>query len=318
MDEIERLGVKVGDTVVIRRAGDVIPQVVSVVMDRRPDSAYDIVMPTNCPVCHSKVERITGEAVARCSGGLYCGAQRKEAIKHFSSRKALDVDGLGDKLVEQLVDVDLINSFDDLFHLQLSDVANLERMAEKSAQNLLDSLEAAKSTTLGRFLYALGIKEVGVTTAQNLAGHFGFLQRIQDADEECLLAVPDVGEIVAKHVLSFFAEPHNQSIIEQLIKVGVNWPESEPASAEENAELPLAGNVYVITGALADMGRDDAKQYVQRLGGKVTGSISAKTNCLIAGEKAGSKLAKAQGLGIDILDEAGFIELLRHHGVQGV
>jgi DNA ligase (NAD+) len=318
MDEIERLGVKVGDTVVIRRAGDVIPQVVSVVMDRRPDSAYDIVMPTNCPVCHSKVERITGEAVARCSGGLYCGAQRKEAIKHFSSRKALDVDGLGDKLVEQLVDVDLINSFDDLFHLQLSDVANLERMAEKSAQNLLDSLEAAKSTTLGRFLYALGIKEVGVTTAQNLAGHFGFLQRIQDADEECLLAVPDVGEIVAKHVLSFFAEPHNQSIIEQLIKVGVNWPESEPASAEENAELPLAGNVYVITGALADMGRDDAKQYVQRLGGKVTGSISAKTNCLIAGEKAGSKLAKAQGLGIDILDEAGFIGLLRHHGVQGV
>lgn len=318
MDEIARLGVKVGDTVVIRRAGDVIPQVVSVVMDRRPDSAYDIVMPTNCPVCHSKVERITGEAVARCSGGLYCGAQRKEAIKHFSSRKALDVDGLGDKLVEQLVDADLINSFDDLFHLQLSDVVNLERMAEKSAQNLLDSLEAAKSTTLGRFLYALGIKEVGVTTAQNLADHFGFLQRIQDADEECLLAVPDVGEIVAKHVLSFFAESHNQSIIEQLIKVGVNWPESEPASAVENAELPLAGNVYVITGTLADMGRDDAKQYVQALGGKVTGSISAKTNCLIAGEKAGSKLAKAQGLGIDILDEAGFIKLLRHHGVQGV
>ncbi len=318
MDEIARLGVKIGDEVVIRRAGDVIPQVVSVVLDRRPDAAHDIIMPLNCPVCDSKVERIASEAVARCSGGLYCGAQRKEAIKHFASRKALDVDGLGDKLVELLVDAGLIDSFDDLFHLQLDDVAGLERMAEKSAQNLLDALEEAKQTTLGRFLYALGIREVGVTTAQNLADYFGFMQRIQDADEATLLAVPDVGEIVAKHLLSFFAEPHNQSIIEQLQKAGLSWSETEPASAEENAELPLAGNVYVITGTLAEMGRDDAKQYLQALGGKVTGSVSAKTHCLVAGEKAGSKLTKAQGLGIDILDEAGFIELLRHHGVDGV
>ena len=318
MDEIARLGVKVGDTVVIRRAGDVIPQVVTVVIDRRPENATGITMPLTCPVCDSKVEKIAGEAVARCSGGLYCGAQRKEAIKHFASRKALDVDGLGDKLVELLVDADLINSFDDLFHLQLTDVANLERMAEKSAQNLLDALEVAKTTTLGRFLYSLGIREVGVTTAQNLADHFGFLQRIQDADEETLLAVPDVGEIVAKHLLSFFSEPHNQSIIEQLIKAGLTWPESEPVSAAESAELPLAGKVYVITGTLSEMGRDDAKSYLQALGGKVTGSVSAKTDCLLAGEKAGSKLTKAQGLGIEILDEAGFIELLRHLGVEGV
>ena len=321
MDEIARLGVKIGDTVIIRRAGDVIPQVVSVVMDRRSDevnSTADIIMPTHCPVCDSHVEKIAGEAVARCSGGLYCGAQRKEAIKHFSSRKALDVDGLGNKLVEQLVDADLISSFDDLFHLNLDEVANLDRMAKKSAQNLLDSLEAAKTTTLGRFLYALGIREVGVTTAQNLADYFGFLERIQQADEATLLAVPDVGEIVAKNILSFFNEEHNQIIIEQLKKVGVNWPEAEPVSAAESAELPLAGKVYVITGTLNEMGRDDAKQYLQTLGGKVTGSVSAKTDCLVAGEKAGSKLTKAQSLGIEILDEAGFIQLLRDCGMQGV
>ncbi|MEH6450607.1 MAG: NAD-dependent DNA ligase LigA [Oleispira sp.] len=318
MDEIARLGVMVGDTVIIRRAGDVIPQVVSVVMDRRPDSATDIIMPAQCPVCDSNVEKIAGEAVARCSGGLYCGAQRKEAIKHFSSRKALDVDGLGDKLVELLVDADLISSFDDLFHLQLEDVAKLERMAEKSAKNLLAALDAAKTTTLGRFLYALGIREVGVTTAQNLADYFGFLERIQQADEAALLAVPDVGEIVAKHLLAFFAETHNQSIIEQLQKAGMNWPESEPVSAAENAELPLAGKVYVITGTLSEMGRDDAKQYLHALGGKVTGSVSAKTDCLVAGEKAGSKLAKAQSLGVETLDEAEFIKLLRDLGVQGV
>jgi DNA ligase (NAD+) len=323
MDEIGRLGVKIGDTVIIRRAGDVIPQVVSVVIDRRPDGdgingTADIVMPTHCPVCDSHVEKIIGEAVSRCSGGLYCGAQRKEAIKHFSSRKALDVDGLGNKLVEQLVDADLISSFDDLFHLNLDDVARLDRMAKKSAQNLLDSLEAAKTTTLGRFLYALGIREVGVTTAQNLADYFGFLERIQQADEATLLVVPDVGEIVAKHILSFFSEEHNQVIIDQLQKVGVNWLEAEPVSAAENAERPLAGKVYVITGTLNEMGRDDAKQYLQNLGGKVTGSVSAKTDCLLAGEKAGSKLTKAQSLDIEILNEADFIQLLRDFGVEGV
>lgn len=318
MDEIARLGVKIGDAVIIRRAGDVIPQVVSVVLERRPNNAMDIEMPSECPVCGSHVERIATEAVARCSGGLYCGAQRKEAIKHFASRKALDIDGLGNKLVEQLVDAGLINSFDDLFHLKLEDVASLERMAEKSAQNLLDALEAAKTTTLGRFLYSLGIREVGVTTAQNLADHFGFLQRIQTADEAALLAVPDVGGIVAQHVLSFFAEEHNQTIIKQLQQAGLNWRESEPVSAQESADLALAGKVYVITGTLSDMSRDDAKNYIQALGGKVTGSVSAKTDCLIAGEKAGSKLTKAQGLGIDILDEEGFIALLRQLQVEGV
>jgi DNA ligase (NAD+) len=274
-------------------------------------------MPAECPVCNSNVERIATEAVARCTGGLYCGAQRKEAIKHFASRKALDIDGLGDKLVEQLVDAGLIKSFDDLFHLQLEDVAALERMAEKSAQNLLNSLEKAKNTTLGRFLYALGIREVGVTTAQNLADYFGFLERIEQADEAALLAVPDIGEIVAKHILAFFNEDHNKIIIEQLRKVGVNWQEAEPVSQADMAELPLAGKVFVITGTLSEMGRDDAKNYLQALGGKVTGSVSAKTDCLVAGEKAGSKLTKAEGLGIDILDEAGFIGLLRQHNVKG-
>lgn len=317
MDEIARLGVKIGDSVVIRRAGDVIPQVVSVVLERRPEDARDIVMPAECPVCNSNVERIATEAVARCTGGLYCAAQRKEAIKHFASRKALDIDGLGDKLVEQLVDAGLIKSFDDLFHLQLEDVAALERMAEKSAQNLLNSLEKAKNTTLGRFLYALGIREVGVTTAQNLADYFGFLERIEQADEAALLAVPDIGEIVAKHILAFFNEDHNKIIIEQLRKVGVNWQEAEPVSQADMAELPLAGKVFVITGTLSEMARDDAKNYLQALGGKVTGSVSAKTDCLVAGEKAGSKLTKAEGLGIDILDEAGFIGLLRQHNVKG-
>ena len=318
MDEIARLGVKIGDSIVIRRAGDVIPQVVSVVLDRRPDNAADIEMPKECPVCGSHIERIETEAVARCSGGLYCGAQRKEAIKHFASRKALDIDGLGNKLVEQLVDAGLINSFDDLFHLQLEDVASLERMAEKSAQNLLDALENAKNTTLGRFLYALGIREVGVTTAQNLADYFGYLNRIEQADEATLLAVPDVGEIVAQHILSFFSEEHNQKIIEQLRQAGLNWPENDPMSAEDEAELPLVGKVFVITGTLSEMGRDDAKNYLQALGAKVTGSVSAKTDCLVAGEKAGSKLVKAQGLEIPVLDEAGFISLLQEHHVEGI
>ena len=317
MDEIRRLDVKIGDTVIIRRAGDVIPQVVSVVADRRPEDARDIHLPDSCPVCESSVERVEGEAVARCSGGLFCGAQRKEAIKHFASRKALDVDGLGDKLVDQLVDAGLIDSFDDLFHLQLEPLAALERMAEKSAQNLLDALEAAKKTTLGRFLYSLGIREVGVTTAQNLADHFGFLDRLMAADKEQLIEVPDVGEIVAAHVVNFFAEPHNQTIIDQLRKAGVTWSEQEPVTADPE-DAPLAGNTYVITGTLSSMGRDQAKEHLQSLGGKVTGSVSAKTSCLVAGEKAGSKLTKAQNLGVAVLDEESFLELLKSHGISDV
>lgn len=313
-DEIARLGVKIGDTVVIRRAGDVIPQLVSVVQDRRPDNATDIVFPSRCPVCDSHIERVEGEAVARCTGGLICSAQRKEAIKHFVSRKALDVEGLGDKLIDQLVEQQLIDSVDDLFHLTLEQLAGLERMAEKSAQNVLDALQASKKTTLARFLYALGIREVGTVTANNLASHFGFLQRIMAAEKEALLAVSDVGDIVASHIVNFFAEPHNRDIIEQLQNAGVEWPEAEPQGQDNDA--PLAGKTAVITGTLASMSRDQAKEYLQQLGAKVSGSVSKKTDFLVAGEKAGSKLTKAQQLEVEVLGNDAFMALLDQHGIQ--
>lgn len=310
MDEIERLGVKIGDTVIIRRAGDVIPQVVSVVLERRPENAQNIILPNHCPVCDSLVERVEGEAVARCTGGLICSAQRKEAIKHFASRQALDIEGLGDKLVEQLVDAQLIDSVDDLFHLSLEELAGLERMAEKSAQNILDALAKAKNTTLARFIYALGIREVGVTTAKQLAQHFGFLQRIIDADLDSLQQVDDVGVIVANHIHNFFAEPHNRQIIQQLLKAGVQFPQQEPVQKDD---LPLAGQTAVITGTLvtSGMSRDDAKAKLEALGAKVAGSVSAKTSFVVAGEKAGSKLTKAQDLGVKVLDEAEFLQLLQ-------
>lgn len=312
MDEIQRLGVRIGDQVIIRRAGDVIPQVVSVLVERRPEHTKSIECPSHCPVCDSLVEKVEGEAVSRCTGGLVCSAQRKEAIKHFASRKALDVEGLGDKLIDQLVDADLIDSVDDLFHLTLEQLAGLERMAVKSASNVLAALEKSKQTTLGRFLYALGIREVGTVTAQNLAQHFGFLERIMSADKDALIAVADVGDIVAEHVLNFFSEPHNRTIIEQLRSAGIHWSEQEPEAADE---APLAGKVAVITGTLAALTRDQAKQYLQQLGVKVTGSVSAKTDFLVAGEKAGSKLAKAQQLEIDIFDENQLIELLAEHNI---
>lgn len=308
MDEIARLGVKIGDTVIIRRAGDVIPQVVAVVEERRPDDARDIVMPPACPVCESHIERVEGEAVTRCTGGLVCSAQRKEAIKHFASRKALDVEGLGDKLIDQMVAASLIDSLDDVFHLTLDDIAGLERMAEKSAQNVLNALEKSKATTLGRFIYSLGIREVGTVTAQNLANHFGFLERIMNASVDVLLDVPDVGNIVAQHLVNFFAEEHNRTVIEQLQKSGVHWDESEPVNAADDA--PLAGKTAVITGTLSDMSRDDAKLALEALGVKVTGSVSAKTDFLVAGDKAGSKLTKAQNLGVRVFDEEAFKALL--------
>ena len=308
MDEIERLGVKIGDTVIVRRAGDVIPQVVAVVEERRPDDARDIVMPPACPVCESHIERVEGEAVTRCTGGLVCSAQRKEAIKHFASRKALDVEGLGDKLIDQMVAASLIDSLDDVFHLTLDDIAGLERMAEKSAQNVLNALEKSKATTLGRFIYSLGIREVGTVTAQNLANHFGFLERIMNASVDVLLDVPDVGNIVAQHLVNFFAEEHNRTVIEQLQKSGVHWDESEPVNAADDA--PLAGKTAVITGTLSDMSRDDAKLALEALGVKVTGSVSAKTDFLVAGDKAGSKLTKAQNLGVRVFDEEAFKVLL--------
>lgn len=309
MDEIARLGVKIGDTVIIRRAGDVIPQVVAVVKNKRPNNAKDIVMPPACPVCESHIERVEGEAVTRCTGGLVCSAQRKEAIKHFASRKALDVEGLGDKLIDQMVAASLIDSLDDVFHLTLDDIAGLERMAEKSAQNVLNALEKSKATTLGRFIYSLGIREVGTVTAQNLANHFGFLERIMNASVDVLLDVPDVGNIVAQHLVNFFAEEHNRTVIEQLQKSGVHWDESEPVNAADDA--PLAGKTAVITGTLSDMSRDDAKLALEALGVKVTGSVSAKTDFLVAGDKAGSKLTKAQNLGVRVFDEEAFKALLK-------
>lgn len=311
-EEIERLQIKIGDTVVIRRAGDVIPQVVSVITERRPDDARDIEFPTECPVCGSHVEKLEDEAVTRCTAGLYCSAQRKEAIKHFASRKALDVDGLGDKIVEQLVDEKLILSPADLFSLTTEQVAGLERMGPKSADNLINALVDAKQTSLPKFLYSLGIREVGEATAANLANHFFTLEAIQQADIEALIEVDDVGEIVAKHVKRFFAEAHNQEVIENLLAQGVSWPVIEQKSEDQQ---PLAGLTYVLTGSMSAMGRSDAKNILVGLGAKVAGSVSAKTNFLIAGEKAGSKLTKAQDLGVEVLNEEQMLALFSQHGV---
>lgn len=312
-EEIERLGIKIGDTVIIRRAGDVIPQVAGVVLDRRPDNAQAISFPNECPVCQSHVEKLEGEAVTRCTGGLVCGAQRKQAIKHFASRKAFDIDGLGDKIVDQLVDADLIQSPADLFDLEQSQIESLERMGPKSAANLIDALETSKVTSLPKFIYSLGIREVGEATAANLAAYFLTLEAIQSATVEELIEVNDVGNIVAQHVFSFFREQHNLDIIEKLKTAGVNWPNIEKKSEDEQ---PLAGLTYVITGSLSVVSRNDAKALLTGLGAKVAGSVSAKTDYLVAGEKAGSKLTKAQDLNVPVLDEAGLLELLDGHGVN--
>nr|WP_193987523.1 NAD-dependent DNA ligase LigA [Lelliottia steviae] len=309
-DEIARLGVKIGDTVIIRRAGDVIPQITQVVLERRPDDAKEIEFPATCPICDSHVERIEGEAVARCTGGLVCQAQRKQAIKHFASRKALDVDGLGDKIVDQLVDRELIKTPADLFVLKQGHFESLERMGPKSAKNLVNALQDAKQTTLAKFLYSLGIREVGEATAQNLANHFLTLEKITQASVDALTEVSDVGEIVAKHVRGFFSEEHNMDVVNALIEQGIHWP---ALSAPSEDAQPLAGLTYVLTGTLSELNRNDAKARLQALGAKVSGSVSAKTDALIAGEKAGSKLTKAQDLGIDILTEADLIALLGEH-----
>lgn len=311
-DEINRLGLKVKDTVIIRRAGDVIPQVVSVVLEKRPEDAADVIFPATCPVCDSAVKRLEGEAVLRCTAGLFCGAQRKEAIKHFSSRKALDIDGLGDKLVEQLVDENLIATPADLFKLNETILTTLERMGLKSAQNLVTSLEKAKLTTLARFIYSLGIREVGETTASNLAQHYLTIDAIKSADLDNLQSVPDVGAIVAKNIVSFFAEEHNNQVVEQLIDAGVHWPVIE---VKADDELPLKDQTFVLTGTLSQMGRTEAKAKLQSLGAKVSGSISVKTHYLVAGEKAGSKLTKATDLGVKVLSEDQMIALLASHNV---
>ncbi len=307
IDELHRKDVRVGDTVIVRRAGDVIPEVVKVVMSRRPSKTRRVHLPKLCPVCRSHVERIDGEAVARCTGGLYCKAQRAEALKHFVSRKALDVDGLGAKLIEQLVAEERLSDPSDLFRLGREELSSRERMGDKSADNLVRAIDASRSTTLARFLYALGIREVGEATATNLASYFGSLQAIQDASLDELTQVPDVGPIVAQRVRSFFEEQHNLDVIERLLESGVYWAESKPQQVAE--EGPLTGKTFVITGTLPSMTRDEAKALIQRQGGKVTGSVSSKTDFLVAGANAGSKLAKAQSLKVKVLDEADLLEL---------
>lgn len=307
-DEVARLGVMIGDTVIIRRAGDVIPQIASVVESRRPENAQAIVFPTECPVCQSKVERIEGEAVARCTGGLFCQAQRKEALKHFVSRKALDVDGCGEKVIEQLVDREMVTTPADLFKFSAGEVTVLERMGPKSAQKLVDALNASKLTTLPRFIYSLGIREVGEATAANLANYFETLESISQATKEQLIEVPDVGDIVAAHIFNFFREEHNMVVVKELQEVGIHWPEIE--KRDEDVELPLDGKVVVLTGSLSQLTRSDAKAALQKLGAKVTGSVSKKTDLLVAGEAAGSKLTKAQELGIEIWDEQKLVDLM--------
>ncbi|MDF1588478.1 MAG: NAD-dependent DNA ligase LigA [Gammaproteobacteria bacterium] len=306
-DEIRRKDVRVGDTVIVRRAGDVIPEVVQVVLSKRTEPSFEFVMPTVCPICQSEVERTEGEAIVRCSGGLFCPAQRKEAIKHFASRKAMDIDGLGDKLVEQLVDAGLINDVANLFDLTVEQLASLERMGEKSAENLVQALHNAKHTKFARFLYALGIREVGEATARSLANHFLTLEALESANEEALLEIEDVGPVVAHHIVTFFQQTHNREVIERLIDVGVEWPQQQKIESDSE----LSGKTVVLTGTLEQLSRSEAKEKLLALGAKVAGSVSKKTDYVVAGRDAGSKLTKAESLGIAVVDEATLIDWLK-------
>lgn len=310
--EIRKKGVRVGDTVVVRRAGDVIPEVVRRVPGERTAYVPNFRMPATCPICGSEVVREKGEANHRCTGGLFCAAQRKEALLHFAARRAMDIEGLGDKLVDQLVDGNVVRSLPDLYRLRLDDLASLDRMAEKSAQNVLDALEKSKSTTLNRFLFGLGIRHVGEATAKDLARHFGTLDAIMAASVEQLLEVRDVGPVVAESIHTFFAQPHNREVVQQLRACGVHWEEGAPA---EKAPQILAGKTVVLTGTLPTMGRDEAKERLEAAGAKVSGSVSKKTSYVVAGAEAGSKLTKAQELGVPVLDEAGMLALLRGEDV---
>ncbi|WP_423192017.1 NAD-dependent DNA ligase LigA [Cupriavidus sp. H18C2] len=310
-DEIRRKDVHVGDTVIVRRAGDVIPEVVAVVLERRPADARAFVMPTACPVCGSHVEKLEGEAVARCTGGLICAAQRKQALIHFAQRRAMDIDGLGDKIVEQLVDMGIVRTPADLYKLGVAKLAALDRMADKSATNLVAAIDKSRSTTLNRFIFALGIRHVGEATAKDLAKHFGKLDNLLAADEAALLEVNDVGPVVAQSIAGFLAESHNVEVIEQLRAAGVHWPESEPTA---RAPLPLAGKTIVLTGTLPTLSREDAKEKLEAAGAKVAGSVSKKTDYVVAGAEAGSKLEKAQALGVPVLDEDGMLKLLADAG----
>ena len=310
MDEVQRKDVRIGDTVVVRRAGDVIPEILRVIPERRPAGAAAIDLPRQCPICGSAVLRTAGEAVARCTGGFTCRAQRQEALRHFASRRALDIEGLGDKIVAQLVERDLTKSPADLYELSAATLAELERMGEKSAQKLASAIERSKDTTLPRFLYALGIRDVGEATALALAQHFGTLERLQAASAEQIQQVPDVGPIVAQHVATFFASAEHRKVIERLRELKVQWPALERPSVQGQ---PLAGSTFVITGTLESMTREQAGERLQALGAKVSGSISRKTSYLVAGSDPGSKIRKAGELGVPVLDEAQLLELLRAH-----
>jgi DNA ligase (NAD+) len=293
--------------VIVRRAGDVIPEVVAVVPEKRLHESQVFTMPKRCPVCGSEAVREEGEADYRCTGGLFCGAQRKQAILHFAQRRAMDIEGLGDKLVDQLVEGNVIKTLPDLYRLGLSGLIALDRMGEKSAQNLLANLEKSKHTTLPRFLYGLGIRHVGEATAKDLARYFGKLDAIMDASAEQLLEVPDVGPVVAESIHTFFAQPHNREVVEQLRACGLAWEEGEPAA---RAPKPLSGKTVVLTGTLPTLTRDEAKDMLEAAGAKVAGSVSKKTDYVIAGAEAGSKLDKARELGVPVLDEQGLKELL--------
>ncbi len=309
-DEARRKDVRIGDTVVVRRAGDVIPEVVSVIVEKRLHEARLFTMPTHCPVCGSAAVREEGEADHRCSGGLFCSAQRKQAILHFAHRRAVDIEDLGDKLVDQLVDGGVIHTLPDIYKMGFSSLVAIDRMAEKSASNVLASIEKSKHTTLPRFLFGLGIRHVGETTAKDLARHFGGIDAIMNATPDQLLQVRDVGPVVAQSVRTFFDQPHNREVVEQLKACGVHWEEGEPTAG---ANLPLAGQTFVLTGTLPTLSRDEAKDRLEAAGAKVAGSVSKKTHCVVAGAEAGSKLDKANELGILVLDEAGLLALLASH-----
>jgi DNA ligase (NAD+) len=312
-DELRRKGLRIGDTVIVRRAGDVIPEVVGPVLDRRTGSEREFVMPLVCPVCGSHIVRAEDEAVARCSGGLYCPAQRKQALLHFAQRRAMDIEGLGDKLVDQLVDTDRVKTPADLYALNIGALLGMERMAEKSALNLLEAIEKSRSTTLARFIFGLGIRNVGESTAKDLARHFGTLDALLSADLEQLQQVPDVGPVVAASLRQFLAEEHNRAVVEQLRKAGVHWSEHAPAAADEAAAPggAVVGKTFVLTGTLPTMARDAAAALIEAGGGKVSGSVSKKTDYVVAGEEAGSKLVKANQLGVAVLDEEGLLVLLQ-------
>ncbi|OGB34154.1 MAG: DNA ligase (NAD(+)) LigA [Burkholderiales bacterium RIFCSPLOWO2_02_FULL_66_35] len=307
-DEARRKDVRVGDTVIVRRAGDVIPEVVAVLPEKRPEGAEVFTMPRQCPVCGSDAVREEGEVDYRCTGGLFCGAQRKEAILHFAHRRAVEVEGLGDKLVEQLVDSGVVKTLPDLYRLGFTALASLDRMADKSAQNIVAALEKSKQTTLPRFLFGLGIRHVGEATAKDLARHFGQIDRIMDATVEQLLEVNDVGPVVAQSIRTFFDQPHNREVVEQLRACGVTWEEGEPAA---QAPRPLAGKTFVLTGTFPTLSRDAAKDLLEAAGAKVAGSVSKKTDYVVAGAEAGSKLEKAQSLGVAVIDEASMLALLQ-------